>query len=686
MSADYNTTKGSYGIQLPPHDVSDDIKPAPNHLILSSVIRYNRNAGACSVHPTDVRLKNALDHVKDGSEDKIPWLKDKRLLHVETYLPEEAFSCGKHHGNIPVDLRPGQDYELKTALESYSWQRHFQAEEANASNATKGSGKSYLHCVQHGAEGKSGAPMAHFQPAESQVNNSIVSENSLSGPSSSDNQNQLQYVESPENCSIAEKGCTRETAACSPCQQPASSTDSTPDSMQMHGIAIDQSQEAGGCMDYNNGMETRETQVKVKSPYTKRNRNRKHKVEQSQDGNVVTSQQTLSPEPSRQNDSGANNQDTQGIIPSSGTVSQVPSAVVQRYRGEVLAKNLAEYSQGFSQGENVLTTTEGGVTTGLGSSARNAVALSYWASLFRIPLSSRFINGKINYEYYKRDFFAMVEAEGLNHLFIAPNITKIHQEITVPGPQTRSSKRAMTEAGSPSKKQKQQNSSVQQKVTPTRILQPIKYGNLNMVFCDHRFNGLNLYGPVLRDSSPSKVEHMPQDNKRKGNNIQIAYIHQCPMRKGGNGKGCFGNNFNCETHILNPGDLKKLPVGGGLIISKQRNMKSTEMYVRKHTSSFDYLLDLPTFAAPDESLGEDKNKCVVAGVYWDKRSWIASWYDGGTRHYNSFSARMHGFYRAQYFAIQVRLFKNRQKNKPLDYEAVERERLRLIRHYRIMTR
>ncbi|OEH80567.1 AP2 domain transcription factor ap2xi-5 [Cyclospora cayetanensis] len=73
---------------------------------------------------------------------------------------------------------------------------------------------------------------------------------------------------------------------------------------------------------------------------------------------------------------------------------------------------------------------------------------------------------------------------------------------------------------------------------------------------------------------------------------------------------------------------------------------------------YEYLLDYPEQEAPDPDNPSDL-KCDVAGVYWDKRSWIASWYEGGKRYYKSFSAKTHGFYRSKYWAIKVLPFRHR---------------------------
>ncbi|CCF73803.1 hypothetical protein BMR1_02g03250 [Babesia microti strain RI] len=86
--------------------------------------------------------------------------------------------------------------------------------------------------------------------------------------------------------------------------------------------------------------------------------------------------------------------------------------------------------------------------------------------------------------------------------------------------------------------------------------------------------------------------------------------------------------------------------------------RKDDLSVPKATNEFDYLLSMPSQRIPVNS--KDDMKCEIAGVYWDKRSWIASWYEDGKRYYKSFSARTHGFYRSKYFAIQIRLGKVRQ--------------------------
>ncbi|XP_953804.1 uncharacterized protein TA16105 [Theileria annulata] len=116
-----------------------------------------------------------------------------------------------------------------------------------------------------------------------------------------------------------------------------------------------------------------------------------------------------------------------------------------------------------------------------------------------------------------------------------------------------------------------------------------------------------------------------------------------------------GNKRNQDKRYeLESEILKNLEVGQKIFItSKSSTKKSVEF--TKITQDYDYLLN--------GKAGENKIKiikyqelfCDVPGVYWDKRSWIASWYQHGKRYYRSFSAKLYGFNRAKYFAIQSRL-------------------------------
>ncbi|VTZ67941.1 AP2 domain transcription factor AP2-O, putative [Plasmodium chabaudi chabaudi] len=89
---------------------------------------------------------------------------------------------------------------------------------------------------------------------------------------------------------------------------------------------------------------------------------------------------------------------------------------------------------------------------------------------------------------------------------------------------------------------------------------------------------------------------------------------------------------------------------------KRNSVNRSNNRIIKDESEFEYLLDLPDKDGPNLDNPEDL-KCDIAGVYWDKRSWIASWYDNGKRYYKSFSAKTHGFYKSKFWAIKVRLSK-----------------------------
>ncbi|VEV56603.1 transcription factor with AP2 domain(s), putative [Plasmodium vinckei vinckei] len=89
---------------------------------------------------------------------------------------------------------------------------------------------------------------------------------------------------------------------------------------------------------------------------------------------------------------------------------------------------------------------------------------------------------------------------------------------------------------------------------------------------------------------------------------------------------------------------------------KRNSVNRSNNRIIKDESEFEYLLELPDKDGPNLDNPEDL-KCDIAGVYWDKRSWIASWYDNGKRYYKSFSAKTHGFYKSKFWAIKVRLSK-----------------------------
>lgn len=116
-----------------------------------------------------------------------------------------------------------------------------------------------------------------------------------------------------------------------------------------------------------------------------------------------------------------------------------------------------------------------------------------------------------------------------------------------------------------------------------------------------------------------------------------------------------GNKRNLERmYDLESEILKNLEIGQKIYITSKTSTKK-QVELTKITQDYDYLLE--------GKIADSKNKikifkelyCDVPGVYWDKRSWIASWYWEGKRYYRSFSAKLYGFNRAKYFAIQARL-------------------------------
>ncbi|KAK2194818.1 AP2-ERF domain [Babesia duncani] len=140
------------------------------------------------------------------------------------------------------------------------------------------------------------------------------------------------------------------------------------------------------------------------------------------------------------------------------------------------------------------------------------------------------------------------------------------------------------------------------------------------------------------------------------------YIFHIPkgyFKKGKGGRRVIDKNewekIDCLERAGNQ-MLKQLKVGSQMVLVKRRRKEDTYLSIYKITPAFDYLLDIPWYIHPDPSSGEQHFRCSIPGVYWDKRSWIASWYRNGKRCYSSFSAKLHGFYKSKYFAIHVRLY------------------------------
>eukprot|EP00922_Rhytidocystis_sp_ex-Travisia-forbesii_P011733 GHVS01017472.1.p1 GENE.GHVS01017472.1~~GHVS01017472.1.p1 ORF type:complete len:674 (-),score=167.11 GHVS01017472.1:667-2688(-) len=98
-----------------------------------------------------------------------------------------------------------------------------------------------------------------------------------------------------------------------------------------------------------------------------------------------------------------------------------------------------------------------------------------------------------------------------------------------------------------------------------------------------------------------------------------------------------------------PAACDELAVG---IDSDERDMDET-------LKRYEYLLVLEPNQEKPVGLTDADLKCNISGVYWDRRSWLASWYEHGKRHYRSFSAKAYGFYRSKFHAIKIRLEKQR---------------------------
>ncbi|CDR97722.1 hypothetical protein, conserved [Babesia bigemina] len=300
------------------------------------------------------------------------------------------------------------------------------------------------------------------------------------------------------------------------------------------------------------------------------------------------------------------------------------------------------------------------------------------------------VNGQINHDYYRRDFYSTVWEQGYNHLF--PESTVLWYP------------KAMASL-------------------------PLSHGSTGIVSCttgggsiDNQ-NAVEIKGDaectVVHQSptyacqkAPSTTELLGATGSDEYNELtaQLGNDAQLCRRMNGSTEECMRpRNKKGKAHrpVVLPNNekkreieaaikrmielnkeqiemveaLKALEVGGMMVIHKRKTQKDSAMEIRKATKCYDYLLDIPLTAEPDPELGEQQFKCLVPGVYWDKRSWIASWYEDGVRHYSSFSAKMHGFYRAKYFAIQVRMYKTQNHTNLLDEEAVEKERQNLIDCY-----
>ncbi|GFE55415.1 hypothetical protein BaOVIS_028190 [Babesia ovis] len=299
-------------------------------------------------------------------------------------------------------------------------------------------------------------------------------------------------------------------------------------------------------------------------------------------------------------------------------------------------------------------------------------------------LGEPIINGQINHDYYRRDFYSKISEQGFDHLFAEPNI--LWNPINMGCIPLFNGSTGIMSCGNG--------------VTENQAQPPTHLGTLGGA------NVLRTPSSNIQDQGPTNLEmNYSEDSDEEDN-----YIHQCSrnthfgrkfkdsrdIRKKNGSRGKIRvtrsdgekpiNESNRSSlskadkiielnreHMEMAEALKSLEVGGLMIINKRRSHKEAQMEIRKATKCYDYLLDIPLIAEPDPELGAQQYKCLVPGVYWDKRSWIASWYDQGNRCYSSFSAKMHGFYKAKYFAIHVRMFKTNNL-KSLDQAAVELDR------------
>lgn len=302
------------------------------------------------------------------------------------------------------------------------------------------------------------------------------------------------------------------------------------------------------------------------------------------------------------------------------------------------------------------------------------------------------IDGQINHDYYRRDFFARALEQGTAHLFTGLDVVSpTTSSPSTPIPLSSSKVVSCSSDQHDTNGGKNEGSTQKEKET---IDNGISSSSSGLAGRDSHDMGVadpedsddedvpNIPGSSIVPSRRCREECDESDEegtrtvKRK---IYGVFVDQQSSNSS------YTEADDPDASELGYAELartlKALDVGGVMIISKRRSHRDSHIYVKKSTKSYDYLLDIPATAGPDPALGEQQYKCIVPGVYWDKRSWIASWYDRGNRCYSSFSAKMHGFYKAKYFAIHVRMYKTRVNTKPIDEAAVERERRLLMKYF-----
>ncbi|GBE62210.1 AP2 domain transcription factor AP2XI-5 [Babesia ovata] len=299
------------------------------------------------------------------------------------------------------------------------------------------------------------------------------------------------------------------------------------------------------------------------------------------------------------------------------------------------------------------------------------------------------VNGQINHDYFRRDFYSTVWEQGCSHLFPESAVLWYPKAMaSLPLSHGSTGIVSCTTGGG---NNGGQNEAQRKSVADTRVERPTATN-----VCNYGPPSAGLLGSESSDEEDElaaqfgrgarlrrKVNGSKEDNTRprkKGKANRLDHSPRTEKKREIEEAIKRMIDLN-EEQIEMVEALKALEVGGLMVIHKRKTQKDSAMEIRKSTKCYDYLLDIPLAAEPDPELGEQQFRSIVPGVYWDKRSWIASWYEDGIRHYSSFSARMHGFYRAKYFAIQVRMYKTQSHVNLLDEEAVEMERLSLINCY-----
>ncbi|CAD2092270.1 transcription factor with AP2 domain(s), putative [Plasmodium vinckei lentum] len=184
--------------------------------------------------------------------------------------------------------------------------------------------------------------------------------------------------------------------------------------------------------------------------------------------------------------------------------------------------------------------------------------------------------------------------------------------------------------------------------------------NINSMGSNLVDNMYSLYGNLPNSVNNKNNINMNRYNNDMANYMNINNIHNLYSNNNGaanvnpemggkkikNSKKNSNNVINKNTEKNNNNNNNK----------KRNSVNRSNNRIIKDESEFEYLLELPDKDGPNLDNPEDL-KCDIAGVYWDKRSWIASWYDNGKRYYKSFSAKTHGFYKSKFWAIKVRLSK-----------------------------